>query len=436
MSDASNMVLLKELLEPGRKISYGIVQPGKPHRDGVPIVRVGDVREHRISVDAPLRVDPQIERNYRRTRLVGGELLITIVGTVGETAIVPASMAGWNIARAVAVIPVRRDVGAQWIQLALKGPEAKRHMYGRLNTTVQATLNLCDLGDTPIYLPRPEIRQEILSVLEPIIDKIDLNRRTNETLEAMARAIFKSWFVDFDPVHAKAAGKAPAHMDAETAALFPDAFGEDGLPVGWVEAPLSSVIEIVGGGTPKTKVAEYWDGDIPWFSVVDAPSESDMWVIDTEKRITDRGLAESSTRLLDERTTIITARGTVGKVAFTGRPMTMNQSCYGIRGMQDWPQEFTFFLVRNAVKQLQANAHGSVFDTITRGTFDNIMFSRGPEAVAAAFGATVAPWMNKALLNVEESQTLAALRDLLLPKLMSGETSLRGGEEVTEAVRL
>jgi type I restriction enzyme S subunit len=109
-------VELRSLVEPERGISYGIVQPGVAISDGVPVIRVSDVRESRIKVDAPLRVSKEVEAPYSRTRLRGGELLITIVGTVGETAIVPTCLAGWNVARAIAVLPIKSEVGARWVK--------------------------------------------------------------------------------------------------------------------------------------------------------------------------------------------------------------------------------------------------------------------------------------------------------------------------------
>ena len=106
----------------------------------------------------------------------------------------------------------------------------------------------------PLHLPSVDEQKSIASVLGALDDKIENNRRMNETLEEMARAIFKSWFVDFDPVHAKAAGNAPAHMDAETAALFPSSFGDDGLPVGWIRKTLGEVCTIKSGKRPPTKL--------------------------------------------------------------------------------------------------------------------------------------------------------------------------------------
>jgi type I restriction enzyme, S subunit len=180
-------VELRTLVDPSRGISYGIVQPGSPVPNGVPIVRVGDVRNGRIQTGDAMRVSPAIEAAYSRTRLRGGELVITIVGTVGETAIVPASMAGWNVARAIAVLPVQPEVGAYWIKLALCSDAAKSLIQSRLNTTVQATLNLADLAKLPILMPPSTERRRIESILGTLDDKIDLNRRMNETLETMAR---------------------------------------------------------------------------------------------------------------------------------------------------------------------------------------------------------------------------------------------------------
>jgi type I restriction enzyme S subunit len=147
---------LSELVAPGRGISYGIVQPGAEVADGVAIVRVGDIRDGRIDDRNPLRVSPTVEAKYDRTRLQGGELLLTLVGTVGETAIAPAALEGWNVARAIAVIPVRPDVGAYWVRIALRTHEARELLVSRLNTTVQATLNLRDVAQFRLFSRLPK----------------------------------------------------------------------------------------------------------------------------------------------------------------------------------------------------------------------------------------------------------------------------------------
>ncbi len=146
----------------------------------------------------------------------------------------------------------------------------------------------------------------------------------------------------------------------------------------WIHTSLADVIEIISGGTPKTNVPEYWNGDIPWLSVADF-NAGYRWVSRTEKNITKRGLSESATTLLCERDIIISARGTVGALAQLTRPMAFNQSCYGIRGKREIADtDFIYYFLRKAVAEMKQVAHGGVFDTITRDTFKLIEVSLPP----------------------------------------------------------
>lgn len=138
------------------------------------------------------------------------------------------------------------------------------------------------------------------------------------------------------------------------------------------KCPLNTIIDLIGGGTPKTSKEEYWNGTIPWLSVKDFNND-DRYVYETEKRITELGLNNSSTKLLQKDDIIISARGTVGEMAMLPYPMAFNQSCYGIRGKEGINQTFLYYLIRNSVQQLKAVTHGSVFDTITKETFSNII---------------------------------------------------------------
>jgi type I restriction enzyme S subunit len=288
-----------------------------------------------------------------------------------------------------------------------------------------------------IYYPASlKDQRAIAHILGTLDDKIELNRRMNETLEAMARAIFKSWFVDFDPVRAKAEGRHPNGLEADTAALFPASFEDSPLgkiPMGWKISSFDQLVEIWSGGTPQTSIDAYWNGDIPWFTVTDAPSESDIFVIDTGKYITQAGVDNSATRLLPVGTTIISARGTVGKLAMVGRPMAMNQTCYGLKGKKGYPDPFIYFQTKALVEELKQRTHGCVFDTIIRDTFKMLDVASPPPNVAEAFGAKVEPILQKIYGNLLESRTLAAFRDGLLPKLLSGEVRVKEAERFLEA---
>lgn len=137
---------------------------------------------------------------------------------------------------------------------------------------------------------------------------------------------------------------------------------------------LSEIFEIIGGGTPKTTNSEYWNGDIPWLSVKDFNSD-EKWVDSAEKSITEKGLKESSTSILHPGDLIVSARGTVGALAMVSRDMAFNQSCYGLRAKKGFDIDYTYYLLKGTINKLKANTHGSVFDTITRDTFDQIFIS-------------------------------------------------------------
>ncbi len=247
----------------------------------------------------------------------------------------------------------------------------------------------------------------------------------------MARALFKDWFVDFGRVRAKMEGREP-DLPVDLWQLFPGRLDDKGKPEGCEIQSLSELLTIIGGGTPKTSVEDYWGGDILWFSVVDTPAASDVFVVATEKTVTANGLAGSSARLVPKGTTIISARGTVNNLAIAGREMTFNQSCYGLRGTRNAGDYFVYLAAQQMVDQLNSMAHGSVFSTITRQTFEAIQRSAPPPAVLLACEGLVTGWFDAILSNVEESQTLAQLRDTLLPKLISGELRIADAEQFME----
>ena len=228
-----------------------------------------------------------------------------------------------------------------------------------------------------LLVPDESEQRAIAHVLGTLDDKIKLNRRMNETLEEMARALFQSWFVDFEPVRAKLEGRwrrgeslpgLPAHLYD----LFPDRLVDSELgevPEGWGVGVLDDAIELLSGGTPKTSVSGFWGGGIPWYAAKDAPNGSNVFALDTERTITQLGVENSATRIIAAGTTVITARGTVGRLACLGVPMAMNQTCYGIRGAHGYPDFFTYWNVRAVVDELQTRTHGTIFDTITCQTF-------------------------------------------------------------------
>ena len=433
--DEWEIVPLEELFRDAKSIAVGVMYPGEHSPGGVPLIKVGDIKSGIISAAPDFCISEATNHEYRRSQLLGDELLITLVGNPGECVVVTPAMAGWNPARAIAVMKLKDSELRTYVKTVLESSAGRHLIDSVLNTTVQKTLNLKDIRRLPIPMPSRGTIKNISHMAEAFSDRITLLRETNTTLEAIAQALFKSWFVDFDPVHAKMQGRAPEGMNEATAALLPGSFEESEfgvVPKGWATISFRDSINVIGGGTPKTSVPEYWGGNIPWFSVVDAPGASDVFVVDTEKHITEAGLNGSSTKLLQAGTTIISARGTVGRLALTGGPMAMNQSCYGLRGKAG-DQYFTYFSTTRLVEQLKQRAHGSVFDTITQETFAGVSLCYPSVEVIQAFEQLVEPLLMRIRENLIQANSLSSLRDTLLPRLISGQLQLTTAEAQVNA---
>lgn len=200
LPDGWTRTTLEAVLTGPGELTYGIVQPGAHDPDGVPIVRVTDVRNGRVTVESPMRVGSAVAASFQRSKLQGGELLITLVGTVGECAVVPDMMRGWNTARAVGVARIKPDVGADWVALCLRSRDAQERIAARVNTKVQTTLNLKDVRELPIVLPRAAELRRIRMFVAALDDKIDSNRRTIDTCSGLLDATSSSLALELDSV--------------------------------------------------------------------------------------------------------------------------------------------------------------------------------------------------------------------------------------------
>ncbi|MEP6794921.1 MAG: restriction endonuclease subunit S [Saprospiraceae bacterium] len=183
--------------------------------------------------------------------------------------------------------------------------------------------------------------------------------------------------------------------------------------INWTTYKLSDIMDIIGGGTPKTTVPQFWNGSIPWLSVVDFGNDN-KFVETTEKTITETGLHNSSTKILKKGQIIISARGTVGELAVLKRDMAFNQSCYGLNAKQDLcTNEYLYYLLKCKIAELKRNAHGAVFDTITRTSFDTILANIPDLPTQTAIAQILSSLDDKVELNNKINQELEALAQAL-----------------------
>jgi len=404
---------------------------------GIPSIMPANIKEGRVSEEGIARISEADATRLSKYLTKAGDIVYSRRGDVERCALIRKREEGWLCGTGcLRVRPGSGVVDPDFCSHFLSHPETKEWISRHAVGATMPNLNTQILSALPVLLPSLQEQKAIAHILGTLDDKIELNRKTNETLEAMAKALFKSWFVDFDPVRAKAEGR-PTGLPAEISDLFPDSFEDSELgeiPRGWQCCSFTKLIDVISGGTPKTSIDEYWNGSIPWFSVVDAPPGSGCWAIQTEKRITPEGLANCSSKLLPTGTTIISARGTVGKVCLAGRDMAMNQSCYGLRSKAENGEFFCFYLTKSLVEILEARAHGSVFSTITRDTLDGVAtISPSLEAIQS-FNRSTGALLGKIKANLDENRILGNQRDALLPKLISGELRIPDAEKLLEEV--
>ena len=274
--------------------------------------------------------------------------------------------------------------------------------------------------------PLPEQRR-IAHILGTLDDKIELNRRMNETLEDMARAIFKDWFVDFGPVRAKMEGRE-AYLPEEIWRLFPERLVDSELgevPEGWGVKVLDDFVDVFGGTTPSTKVAEYWDGgQHHWATPKDLSNLSSSVLLETERKITDAGLAKIGSGLHPPGTVLLSSRAPIGYLAITQVPVAVNQGFIAMRPRDGVSNLFMLFWCGTFHEEIVNNANGSAFLEISKRNFRRISAFMPDTKVMEAFDERVRPIYASIVSNVRRSRTVNRHRDTILPRLVSGRLSL------------
>jgi type I restriction enzyme, S subunit len=274
-----------------------------------------------------------------------------------------------------------------------------------------------------VLVPPLAEQKAIAAVLGALDDKIELNRRMNATLEAMARALFQSWFVDFDPVRAKLDGRKPVGLDPATTALFPDHLEDSPLgqiPKGWKVGKIQDCcVQIQNGGTPRRNEPRFWDGgNVPWL----ASGEVRQSIITaTESFITDDGLAESSAKWVPAFSTVVALYGaTAGQVSFTSSRLTTNQAVCALIPKKGFAY-FNYLTMRGATAELENKAVGSAQQNISKAIVEETKVILPPAALVERHATLVSPLFDQWISNLHQSRTLATLRDTLLPKLLNGD---------------
>jgi len=333
----------------------------------------------------------------------------------------------WVIDTAYTLTPLRQNIDLRFAYYLLKFIGLNHLKDGTSNPTLSRET----FGAQALPFPPIRFQRAVAQLLGTLDDKIELNHRMNATLEAMARALFRSWFVDFDPVRAKMAGRDTG-LPKEIADLFPDRMvdSEQGeIPESWEVSEIGSEVKAVGGATPSTKEPVYWNGGQHcWATPKDLSKLPSPALLGTDRRITDAGLRKISSGLLPRGTVLLSSRAPIGYLAIAEVPTAVNQGFIAMICQKRLPALYVLSWCHDNLERIKDVSGGSTFAEISKQTFRPLPVVVPPESVLGVYDETSRSLHDRVVSNTRESGMLASLRDALLPKLVSGELRVDGLE--------
>ena len=351
--------------------------------EGISFVRSQNIGDFSFSANGLAHINNEQAKKLSNVELKPNDILLNITGdSVARTCIIDSEYLPARVNQHVAIIRGKKDIVlSSYLLYFLQWTKKYLLQLASAGATRNA-LTKSMIEQLEIELPTIEQQRKIAGVLDKIQEKIKLNQKINDNLEQQAAALFSSLYNRSN-----------------------------------TEVRYTDLIQILGGGTPKTGETAYWNGNIAFFTPKDVGTP---YTFITEKTITEEGLSHCNSRLYPVNTVFVTARGTVGKVGLSGVPMAMNQSCYALVG-KETHQLLVYFYTLKAVDRLKHKASGAVFDAITTRDFDSEQIMKLSDDDAKAFLCVAEPMFQEILNNSIENLRLSTLRDFLLPKLMSGE---------------
>jgi type I restriction enzyme S subunit len=336
-----------------------------------------------------------------------------------------------------AILP-KAGVSARFLPYLMTGNHERLHALVDSAGHGTGRINTPELLSLKVWIPEFREQDAIGEIGEALDDRIDLLRQTNATLEAIAQALFKSWFVDFDPVRAKAEGREPEGMDPTTASLFPSEFEDSELgliPKGWRTDEIGRIVQCVGGATPSTKEPSYWDDPIfHWVTPKDLSALQAPVLIDTERKVSKLGLTKISSGLLPIDTVLLSSRAPIGYLAIAQVPTAINQGFIAMLPGGELPSSFLLFWTKRNMDSIKQKANGSTFMEISKAAFRPIKLVVPDRKVVEAFHSLVKPMLDRIAENERQRSQLAQIRDTLLPRLISGKLRLPEAEAAIEGV--
>jgi len=424
-------------------ISFVVDNRGKtvPVEDsGIPLIATANISNSELypSVDTDRYVSEEIYSNWFRSHPQVDDVILTNKGSKnGEVCLVPNPVEFCIAQDMVALRANKKIIHPKYLLASLRSSLVQKRIKLLNVDAVIPHFKKSDFDKLFIPLPSLDVQEFIGQIYFDISLRIELNRKNNETLEGIAKAIFKSWFIDFDPVRAKAEGRSTGLPD-EISSLFSDSFDDSELgeiPRGWTVSEIGNVVECLGGGTPSTKETTFWkNGTNFWATPKDLSSLAEPFLLDTAKKITIDGVRKISSGVLPVGTVLLSSRAPVGYVAVTRIPVSVNQGFIALKPSGNLSTEYLLNWTLANVQQFKDRASGTTFPEISKKSFRPIPILIPKKEVLRNFTSQTSSIYERIVSSMKETAILISLRDAFLPKLISGELRVPDAEKILEEV--
>ncbi|MDE0470117.1 MAG: restriction endonuclease subunit S [Candidatus Poribacteria bacterium] len=392
---------------------------------GVPLITAKIVKDGRIMPPTEFIAAEGYDSWMNRGLPEPGDVVMTTEAPLGEI----AQIDNRKVALGQRLITLRGKpevLNNTYLKFAMQAAFVQNQLKARSTGTTVLGISQRELRKVEIPLPSLPEQHRIAHILSTLDDKIELNRQMNETLEATARAIFKSWFVNFDPVKAKVEGRKPPCMDAETAALFPSAFKDSALgkiPDRWQVATIDDDFNLVMGQSPPGSTYNE-DGE----GILFYQGRKDFGF----RYPTQRVYCTAPKRFAEKGDTLVSVRAPVGDINMASEKCSIGRGVATIRH-KTRSRSYTYYTMQSLQEIFSRyEAEGTVFGSISKTDFQTLSYLRPPDEIVEAFERLVHPLDQTIENNENESRTLAQTRDTLLPKLLSGEIRVDEANEILE----
>ena len=401
-------------------VTDGTHDSPKPQDRGHYLITSKHLKDNDIDFSsANLISDEDYNKVIQRSTVEKYDILYSMIGTIGNVVQVKFDNVDFAV-KNMGIFKMGKDaLRSTWLYYWLKSPSSREYVYQRLAGSTQSYITLNSLREFPVLYPGDMTAKEIVSVLKSLDDKIEVNRRINENLEQQAQALFKSWFVDFEPF------KDQPFVESELGLI----------PQGWKVGCLDEVCDIVGGSTPsKAKEEYYTENGIAWLTPKDLSVSNNKFTARGGIDITKEGYDSCSTKLMPKGTVLFSSRAPIGYITIAKNEICSNQG-FKSAVPKYAGTAFLYCFLKAATPEIENKATGSTFKEASGALMKSLQLAIPPKQIMTAFEERMAPLFNKQECIEQESRHLAELRDTLLPRLMSGEIRVPNMDLINEMLK-